>query len=130
MLRIALLFIGAAASSAATTHAGKPLTPSEKAIIEHAVRAELMDPDSAQFRLGPDHPEAKAKYCGLVNAKNGYGGYTGYKLFTIFVDRDAKGHITDASYPDIQTEDGAFMRAALIRANTLQCKEAGFNTDY
>lgn len=39
-----------------------------------AVKNSLKDPDSAQFQ------NVKG-YCGEVNAKNGYGGYTGYKRF-------------------------------------------------
>jgi hypothetical protein len=49
-----------------------------KAVIE-AVKAQLKDPDSAQFKgivqSGP------STYCGWVNAKNGFGGYSGFQLF-------------------------------------------------
>lgn len=50
---------------------------------EHAVRGELKDPDAAQFR------DVRANYteefgvvaCGRVNAKNEFGGYTGFRRF-------------------------------------------------
>lgn len=50
---------------------------------ERAVRAELKDPDAAQFR------DVHANYteefgvvaCGRVNAKNEFGGYTGFRRF-------------------------------------------------
>ncbi|RXK63882.1 hypothetical protein ERT44_17140 [Stenotrophomonas sp. MA5] len=50
---------------------------------ERAVRAELKDPDAAQFR------DVRANYseefgvvaCGRVNTKNEFGGYTGFRRF-------------------------------------------------
>lgn len=50
---------------------------------ERAVKGELKDPDSAQFR------EVRANYteefgvvaCGRVNAKNEFGGYTAFRRF-------------------------------------------------
>ncbi len=50
---------------------------------ERAVKGELKDPDSAQFQ------EVRANYteefgvvaCGRVNAKNEFGGYTGFRRF-------------------------------------------------
>ena len=50
---------------------------------ERAVRGELKDPDAAQFR------DVRANYteefgvvaCGRVNAKNEFGGYTGFRRF-------------------------------------------------
>ncbi|WP_386339423.1 hypothetical protein O4D10_19510 [Xanthomonas citri pv. citri] len=50
---------------------------------ERAVRRELKDPDSAQFK------DVRANYteefgvvaCGRVNAKNEFGGYIGFRRF-------------------------------------------------
>lgn len=57
---------------------------------QRAVRAELKDPDSAKFRgikpLRDERPGAGGKvngYCGWVNAKNSYGGYTGESYFIV-----------------------------------------------
>lgn len=41
---------------------------------ERAVLASLKDPDSAQF-------EDQHGYCGMVNSKNSFGGYTGFKRY-------------------------------------------------
>lgn len=51
---------------------------------QRAVRAELKDPDSAKFRgvkLEKGDDGKPYAYCGWVNAKNGYGGYTGENYF-------------------------------------------------
>lgn len=49
---------------------------------KEAIKAKLKDPDSAQFRnvnffSGGGVPTA----CGEVNAKNGFGGYSGFERF-------------------------------------------------
>lgn len=41
---------------------------------ERAVLASLKDPDSAKFSDQRGH-------CGMVNSKNGFGGYTGFKRY-------------------------------------------------
>jgi hypothetical protein len=44
----------------------------------------LRDPDSAQFKCGyVGEKESKLVVRGQVNAKNAYGGYAGYKSFTV-----------------------------------------------
>ena len=51
---------------------------------QRAVRAELKDPGSAKFRgvkLQKGHDGKPYGYCGWVNAKNSYGGYTGESYF-------------------------------------------------
>lgn len=59
--------------------------------VVDAVKGLLKDPDSAQFKgvvqTGP------STYCGWVNAKNGYGGYSGFQLF---YDRDGAVAIISA----------------------------------
>lgn len=47
--------------------------------VEKLVKEQLKDPDSAQFK------DVKGK-CGEVNAKNSYGGYTGFKRFYVSND--------------------------------------------
>lgn len=47
--------------------------------VEQVVKQQLKDPDSAQFK------NVKNK-CGEVNAKNTYGGYTGFKRFVVVAD--------------------------------------------
>jgi hypothetical protein len=116
--------------ASAAQAAARPLTPAEKMIIQHGVESELLDPDGAKFRLGPDQPAAKGFYCGLVNAKNAYGGYTGFTVFFIMVERNAKGQITEAKYPDLLTRGGGELRAMATRAGLTNCREAGFQISY
>jgi len=91
-----------------------PMTPAEKkaqqekwfgaetiVAAERAVRGELKDPDSAQFR------DVRANYtedfgvtaCGRVNARNEFGGYTGFRRFVSSgrsVILEGRDNITDA----------------------------------
>ena len=49
---------------------------------EKAVKKQLRDPASAQFTSVDLYSGGPAQvYCGYVNAKNGFGGYTGKKEF-------------------------------------------------
>lgn len=51
-------------------------------MAKNAIRERLRDPDSAQFRNVRFYSGGgTAVACGEVNAKNGFGGYTGYKQF-------------------------------------------------
>ncbi len=55
---------------------------------KEAVRANLRDPGSAEFRdVVVVRKPGSIAVCGEVNARNGFGGYTG---FTQFMARDAK----------------------------------------
>lgn len=60
----------------------RALSDVEKNVIQESVRGKLKDPDSAKFSM-PQVNENGAPnvYCGLVNAKNSYGGYTGFTPF-------------------------------------------------
>jgi hypothetical protein len=60
--------------------------PADKqADIERAVRAELKDPESAQFgaMVAFQRPNRTVFVCGLVNARNSFGGYAGYAPFAV-----------------------------------------------
>jgi len=53
----------------------------------------LKDPDSAQFRnIFVRQGKSKRVTCGEVNAKNSYGGYTGYRTFSV-LEGDSKALI-------------------------------------
>jgi len=80
------LSVGANVASAAGS-ASKP-SPNATRLIEMAkakASEDLKDPDSALFRNVALHRGAKATnisyICGEMNAKNGFGGYIGYKPF-------------------------------------------------
>lgn len=68
------------------------LTPGELGKLKSAVTAEFKDPDSALFRLPARF--SGTTICGLVNGKNSYGGYVGYKLFMAYALRPSPGQIT------------------------------------
>lgn len=55
-------------------------------VVETAVRDKLRDPGAAQFKyvnvfIVKDGGRSTLLSCGQVNAKNGYGGYTGFQWF-------------------------------------------------
>lgn len=61
------------------------LTSAEKNHVMERVRAGLKDPYSAKFgpikARGVGDDTITVNVCGLLNAKNSYGAYTGYKMF-------------------------------------------------
>lgn len=68
----------------------RALTKQEKDTIIKAIKHELKDPSSAQFRWMQFAHDIKPndwfiKYCGLVNSKNSYGGYVGYQPFLVIL---------------------------------------------
>lgn len=72
----------------------KEPSPEQAMKAKEAVKLILKDPESAQFRnLRLDIVD---QVCGEVNARNGYGGYTGFKLFHVvndkaFIEKEAIG---------------------------------------
>jgi hypothetical protein len=69
----------------------------EKTTLAHALSRSMKDPDSAKFGWGPVKYAANStstEYCGIVNGKNSYGGYTGYQLFRATLNADSKGQYT------------------------------------
>jgi hypothetical protein len=64
------------------------------------ITSRLKDPESARFsdvsyKTSPNaRGEPTDVVCGMVNAKNSYGGYTGAKPFVYFVDR-REPHMAD-----------------------------------
>lgn len=62
----------------------RPATPEEVAAIEQGMRNRLKDPDSMKMenvRVAPGSLPTMRTVCGEVNAKNGFGGYTGMRTF-------------------------------------------------
>ncbi len=64
--------------------------------VKDSVRSKLSDPESAKFRnlhkyiLTDKLKEQRVYVCGEVNARNGFGGYTGYKRFFFIIEKDGK----------------------------------------
>lgn len=77
----------AAAGNAVLTTAEKLNDPTQQAywvaVTETAVRNKMKDPGSVRFRNSRFHifQERTAMVCGEVNAKNGFGGSTGYQRY-------------------------------------------------
>ena len=82
--------------------AGPVLTAAQVATVEAAVRRQLRDPDSARFERVEMRVDAKGArtVCGLVNARNAYGGYVGAQpFFGLLVS--AKDRVTGAPAGDV-----------------------------
>jgi hypothetical protein len=61
------------------------LTPAMISVIEDAIRGRLKDPEAARFHGiagGTADADGIVRVCGLVNAKNAFGGYIGRQPFT------------------------------------------------
>ena len=111
-MRVAVLLLGAlalcacAASTVSTvnqptvdvsTAPRRPLTAAEKAALAPLLAQNMKDPNAAQFKWMPviiAKRDNITDYCGLVNGKNTYGGYTGFLRFYAFLTADAKGQYT------------------------------------
>lgn len=82
---VALLLLGACQTALPPAVHNDPvtLTGAESAAVEAGVRGALKDPVSAMFEGFMAVRDAKGviTVCGLVNAKNSFGGYTGRKPF-------------------------------------------------
>lgn len=84
-------------------------------LVEMAVKEQLRDPDSARFGEMWAHNDRKfagkpvTAVCGSVNAKNGYGGYTGDRNF-VFVEK-----------PLIVLIDNDINNSAFVRAWNALC---------
>jgi hypothetical protein len=76
-----------AARSAINARTLKPYTVSE---AEKSVRAGLRDPESARFR-DVRRNTATGAVCGVMNAKNAYGGYTGEAPFIYYYSTKEHG---------------------------------------
>lgn len=68
----------------------RDLTQPEKLAIESSVKETLKDPDSAQFTFGQYLDNRDKIYCGFVNAKNSFGGYTGKEIFSVMLTEAGK----------------------------------------
>ena len=62
--------------------APREATPKEEQAILEALKGRLKDPDSAKISAVKISADGKT-VCGLVNAKNGFGGYTGDSVFYV-----------------------------------------------
>jgi hypothetical protein len=78
----------------------RELTPAEKSSFTPTLAAGLKDPSAAQFKWMPvvlTERDGITDYCGLVNGKNSYGGYTGFVRFYAQLQKDGKGQFIAAN---------------------------------
>src|SRR5262249_8791640 len=100
------LVAGSAYAQAVVDSSDAPLDTSVVKAAMNAATKDLKAPMSAKFRglrlihTSRDRPDV---ICGYVNAKNGFGGYVGFKPFYFDVKKNAGGVLslpkTDISYP-------------------------------
>ena len=90
----------------------RELTTQEKDIIRAVVVKNLRDPDAAKFQwvplvvsgavvdAGATTANGDAAYCGLVNGKNLYGAYVGFRPFLV---KMATGKVPSAVFYSLST---------------------------
>lgn len=102
-----------AATNESSPGTNEPNDPySDDAKIQGAmlrVKGELKDPDSAKFK---DVVVSQGAVCGLVNAKNAFGGYTGFG-----------GFVVDAKTVALESSSGIFQILYSVLADKYQCKK-------
>jgi hypothetical protein len=69
----------------------RELTKLEKSAIVHAMHETLKDPDSMRLKWMPFIENSKSVYCSLVNARNSYGGYTGFVPYLAYLNHGTNG---------------------------------------
>ena len=84
--------------------------PSGEDMINHGevlARGHLKDPDSAKFTSSSyrSFGEKNGYVCGLVNAKNSYGGYVGNRNYYAYITLDDSNQVSPDSYAVIVADD-------------------------
>lgn len=83
----------------------RDLTSSEKLALAPLLAAGLKDPNAAQFKWMPvvlTERDGITDYCGLVNGRNSYGGYSGFVRFYAQLKKDEKAQFTRATLREIE----------------------------
>ena len=98
---ISMILIFSFANMNSKSSSNKSSTPSNSQVIvfaKESVRKQLREPESAEFR--DIKLNSNGIPCGYVNAKNGFGGYTGFKRFVGMGDIVAieGGNISDTEF--------------------------------
>ena len=105
----------------------RPISNGERSLITNSYGHQLKDAASAQYRMQPipltdNQKDGKSVYCFQVNAKNSYGGYTGYKTVIGKVAR-SNGKIISFSY-DGNSDDDA---RSIPGATADMCRAFGYS---
>ena len=83
----------------------RDLELNEKLALSPLFATKLKDPTAAQFKWLPVvlvEREGVTDYCGLVNGRNSYGGYTGFVRFYAQLVKDDKGSFTRGLLREIE----------------------------
>ncbi|EMR4172050.1 hypothetical protein R2537_007081 [Pseudomonas aeruginosa] len=105
--------------SAAPLHAASASSPQKAsatvaALVQKHVKAAVKDPASVQIRnLRTVKADAITHFCGEVNAKNSFGGYTGFRPLAGFMVLNG----SSASYFSLSDIDNVELSSALCQRN-------------
>ena len=91
-----VVFFTATVTPLTSQAASVALSEAEKKIIQSGVNEKLRDPESSRFKELLASTKDKGdkpllEVCGLVNSKNGFGGYTGFFPFYGMLASNNKG---------------------------------------
>lgn len=98
-LVVLLFFATSAQAQSIVDGSGSDIDPSIIKAALFEVTKELRDPASSQARqVALIHPNAERPdvVCGFINAKNGFGAYTGFKPFYYDVKMRSGGIVADS----------------------------------
>ena len=86
-----------------------PLSTAQITLVQNTVKFSLQDPNAAQFGTikGGKAQDGKVIVCGLVNAKNNFGGFTG---MTFTGEINSGGAFTMAAMGDISDVSSAIQQ--------------------
>jgi hypothetical protein len=107
-LLVAVALAGCAGGAAPSSSPPAPmrrLSDAEKAALAPILAAGLKDPAAAQFKWMPvvlRERDGVTDYCGMVNGKNSYGGYTGFSRFYAHLTKDTKGRFVGARLRSVE----------------------------
>lgn len=87
----ALLAVSVIIISTSTLATERNLTKKEKAKLTNLVKDKLNDPDSVKIKFGKMVVNKNNIYCGMVNAKNVFGGYVGFMPFIASISEPIGG---------------------------------------
>lgn len=102
------------------------LSADEQSAVVAKVKARLRDPSSAEFRWLP-RTSTDGSYCGLVNARNGFGGLTGFVPFLAFVETVRKKDGDPYIIADLMEIGDGDPRSSTSVLVAQMCAKSGYN---
>ena len=127
MIKTAIAISAVVLSVSPSYAQSRPISSVEKTLITTTYGNQLKDAGSAQYRMQPipladNQKDGKTVYCFEVNAKNSYGGYTGYKVVIGRVSR-MSGKVTSYTYDGNSGDDAR----SLPGATADMCRVFGYS---